>query len=70
MNSREKYRADLAEQMRENAEATNRFIESQRKKALESYKPGEAVRYCFLCGEPLIKGSMAYDEGYHFDNCI
>jgi hypothetical protein len=69
-NSHQKYYNDYQEAMTEDPEGTAQFINRERKKALKSYKEGEEIRYCNICGEPLVKDSVSYDEGWHIDNCI
>jgi hypothetical protein len=70
MNSKFKYQQDYNEAMAEDPQGTLNFINAERERALKSYSSNDIIIYCAICGEPLIKGSMAYSEGYHFDNCI
>jgi len=70
MNSVFKYNQDYQEAMAEDPQGTLNFIQQEREKALKSYSNNDIIKYCAICGEPMIKGSMAYNEGFHFDNCI
>ncbi|NLT15401.1 MAG: hypothetical protein GXY05_13790 [Clostridiales bacterium] len=69
-NSQFRYSQDIAEAMSEDAEGTAAFLESERQKAYASYKPGDEARCCCICGEPLVKNSVSYYEGFHIDSCV
>ena len=70
MNSVFKYQQDYNEAMSEDPQGTLNFIHQERERGLKSYSSNDTIKYCVICGEPLIKGSMSYYEGFHFDNCI
>ncbi|MFA6662523.1 MAG: hypothetical protein WCS56_05775 [Bacilli bacterium] len=70
MNSVFKYNQDYQEAITEDPQGTMNFIQQEREKALKSYSSNDTIKYCAICGEPMIKGSIAYYEGFHIDNCI
>jgi len=70
MNSKFKYQQDYNEAMAEDPQGILNFILAERERALKSYSSDDTIKYCAICGEPLIKGSIAYYEGFHIDNCI
>jgi uncharacterized protein with PIN domain len=46
------------------------YMMNEHRRALDSYAPNEEVRFCPKCNCALIKGSMSYLEGWHFDSCF
>jgi hypothetical protein len=69
-NSHSRYQQDYQEAMAEDTEGTLKFLQKEREKALKSYNSNNDIIYCSICGEPLVKNSISYEEGYHTDNCI
>lgn len=43
---------------------------NQVQRALDSYDKNDEIRICHKCHLPLLKNSLAYDEGFHFDTCF
>lgn len=70
MNSYDNYQAQYVEAISEDPEGTQKFLESEREKAYESYPEGKEVVYCDHCGEPLRYMSISYQEGCHIDSCL
>jgi len=70
MNNLDRYQEQYNESMMEDPDGTQEFLESERKKAYESYPEGEEVVHCGYCGEPLRYRSVSYHEGFHIDSCL
>lgn len=69
-NSRQRYYNDYQEAITEDAEGLQEFLQREREKVLKSYNSNDNIVYCSICGEPLVKDSISYFEGFHIDNCI
>ena len=74
LNNSSVYHQQLAEFQEEDPKGLLRFLNKQFEEALASYPKGcdeeLLYRFCRICGSLLRYGSMAYDEGYHFDSCL
>lgn len=70
MNDLARYLATYNEMCNEDFNGTMKWISECRKKAFQSYPDEEKIRYCTLCGEPLVYTSISYDEGFHIDSCL